>query len=63
MAIADVLDVMFVFFRREGGNPLNLQTNGIPHLFIVKADGTLVEEGHPMRIFDEEKLKELKSKK
>lgn len=63
MAWAKEHDVKFPVVKPNGGNPLNLQTNGIPHLFIVKADGTLVEEGHPMRIFNEEKFKELKSKK
>ena len=63
LAWAKEHNVKFPVVKPKGGNPLNLQTNGIPHLFIVKADGTLVEEGHPMRIFDEEKFKELKSKK
>ena len=54
--------VKFPVVKPKGGNPLDLHTRGIPHLFIVKADGTLVEEGHPMRIFNEEKFKELKSK-
>ena len=63
LAWAKEHNVKFPVVKPKGGNPLNLQTNGIPHLFIIKADGTLVEEGHPMRIFDEEKFKELKSKK
>lgn len=49
--------------KPHGGNPLDLHTRGIPHLFIVKADGTLLEEGHPMRIFNEEKFRELKERK
>ena len=53
--------VKFPVVKPKGGNPLNLQTRGIPHLFIVKADGTLVEEGHPMKLFTDEKLRELKS--
>ena len=53
-------DVKFPVVKPKGGNPLDLHSNGIPHLFIVKADGTLVEEGHPMRIFNEEKFRELK---
>ena len=55
-------DVKFPVVKPKGGNPLDLHSRGIPHLFIVKADGTLVEEGHSMRIFNEEKFKELKSK-
>ena len=53
-------DVKFPVVKPKGGNPLDLHARGIPHLFIVKADGTLVEEGHPMRIFNEEKFRELK---
>lgn len=53
-------DVNFPVVRYDGGNPLDLHCNGIPHLFIVKDDGTLVEEGHPMRLFTEEKLRALK---
>lgn len=49
--------------KPHGGNPLDLHTRGISHLFIVKADGTLLEEGHPMRIFNEEKFRELKERK
>lgn len=40
-------------------NPLDLKARGIPHLFIVKADGTVVESGHPVRLFTEEKIREL----
>ena len=54
-------DVKFPVVKSRGGNPLDLHTRGIPHLFIVKADGTLVEEGYPMKLFTEEKLRELKS--
>ena len=46
--------------KPNGGNPLDLHARGIPHLFIVKADGTLVEEGHPMKLFTEQKLSEVK---
>ena len=62
MAWAKEHDVKFPVVKPNGGNPLDLHSRGIPHLFIVKHDGTLVEEGHPMRIFNEEKFKELKSK-
>ena len=62
MAWAKEHDVKFPVVKPNGGNPLDLHTRGIPHLFIVNADGSLVEEGHPMRIFNEEKFKELKSK-
>ena len=55
-------DVKFPVVKPRGGNPLDLHCNGIPHLFIVKADGTLLEEGHPMRIFNEEKFREIKGK-
>ena len=60
LAWAKEHDVKFPVVKPTGGNPLNLRTRGIPHLFIVKADGTLVEEGHPMKLFTEEKLRELK---
>ena len=63
MAWAKEHDVKFPVVKPRGGNPLELHCNGIPHLFIVKADGTLVEEGHPMRIFNEEKFKEIKGAK
>ena len=53
-------DVRFPVVKPNGGNPLNLRCNGIPHLFILKSDGTIVEHDHPMRIFNEEKFKELK---
>lgn len=62
LAWAKEHDVKFPVVKPNGGNPLDLHSRGIPHLFIVKADGTLVEEGHPMRIFNEEKFKELKLK-
>ena len=60
MAWAKEHDVQFPVVKPKGGNPLDLQTRGIPHLFIVKADGTLVEEGHPMKLFTEQKLSEVK---
>lgn len=60
MAWAKEHDVKFPVVKPKGGNPLDLHTRGIPHLFIVKDDGTLLEEGHPMKIFTEEKLRELK---
>ena len=60
MAWAKEHDVKFPVVKPKGGNPLDLHARGIPHLFIVKADGTLVEEGHPMSIFNEEKFRELK---
>ena len=43
----------------QGGNPLGLSCGGIPHLFILKADGTRVEDGHPVKLFTEERLKAL----
>ena len=60
LAWAKEHDVKFPVVKPNGGNPLDLHSRGIPHLFIVKADGTFVEEGHPMRLFTEEKLRELK---
>ena len=60
LAWAKEHDVKFPVVKPNGGNPLDLHTYGIPHLFIVKADGTLVEEGHPMKLFTDEKLRELK---
>ena len=53
-------DVKFPVVKPKGGNPLDLHTSGIPHLFIVRDDGTLLEEGHPMRMFTEEKIRVLK---
>ena len=61
LAWAKEHDVKFPVVKPNGGNPLDLHSRGIPHLFIVKADGTLLEEGHPMKIFTEKKLRELKS--
>ena len=61
LAWAKEHDVKFPVVKPKGGNPLNLNTRDIPHLFIVKADGTLVEEGHPMKLFTSEKLRELKT--
>ena len=61
MAWAKEHGVKFPVVKPKGGNPLDLHSRGIPHLFIVKADGTLLEEGHPMRIFNEEKFRELKA--
>ena len=60
LAWAKEHDVKFPVVKPKGGNPLDLQTSGIPHLFIVKDDGTVLEEDHPMRLFTEEKLKGLK---
>ena len=60
LAWAKEHDVKFPVVKPNGGNPLDLKPSGIPHLFILKADGTLVEHDHPMRIFNEEKFKELK---
>ena len=60
MSWAKEHDVKFPVVKPKGGNPLDLHTSGIPHLFIVKGDGTLLEEGHPMRMFTEEKLRVLK---
>ena len=60
LAWAKEHDVKFPVVKPNGGNPLDLRARGIPHLFIVKADGTLVEEGHPMKLFTDEKLRELK---
>ena len=53
-------DVKFPVVSFEGGNPRDLHCNGIPHLFIIKANGVLLEEGHPMKLFSEEKLQALK---
>ena len=53
LAWAKEHDVKFPVVRSDGGNPLDLHCNGIPHLFIVRDNGTLVEEGHPMRLFTE----------
>ena len=63
LAWAKEHDVKFPVVKPNGGNPLDLHTRGIPHLFIVKADGTLIEEGHPMKLFTDEKLREYKSER
>ena len=60
MAWAKEHDVKFPVVKPKGGNPLNLHARGIPHLFIVKNDGTMLEEGHPASLFKEEKLRALK---
>ena len=60
MAWAKEHDVQFPVVKPKGGNPLDLHARGIPHLFIVKADGTLLEEGHPVRLFTEERIRALK---
>ena len=62
LAWAKEHDVKFPVVKPNGGNPLDLHCNGIPHLFIIKANGVLLEEGHPASLFTEEKLRELKSK-
>ena len=53
-------NVQFPVVSFEGGNPLDLHCNGIPHLFIIKANGVLLEEGHPMNLFTDEKIKTLR---
>ncbi len=53
-------NVKFPVVKPNGRNPLDLYANGIPRLFILKADGTLLTEGHPMRLFNEEILGEIK---
>ena len=60
LAWAKEHDVKFPVVKPNGGNPLDLHSRGIPHLFIVKADGTLVEEGHPMKVFTEERISRIK---
>ena len=62
LAWAKEHDVKFPVVKPKGGNPLDLHTRGIPHLFIVRDDGTLLEEGHPMRLFTDEKLRALKDR-
>lgn len=52
--------VKFPVVKPKGGNPLQLSPAGIPHVFILKADGTMIESGHPKMLLTEEKLKELK---
>ncbi len=61
LAWAKEHDIKFPVVKPNVCNPLGLNTRGIPHLFIVKADGTLVEDGHPMKLFTDEKLRELKT--
>ena len=61
MAWAKEHDVQFPVVKPKGGNPLDLHCNGIPHLFIIKANGVLLEEGHPASLFTEEKLRERKA--
>ena len=61
LAWAKEHDVKFPVVKPNGGNPLDLRSRGIPHLFILKADGVLVEEGHPMKLFTDRKLSELKA--
>ena len=61
LAWAKEHDVKFPVVKYNGGNPLDLHTRGIPHLFIVDADGRLREEGHPAKLFTNEKLNALKA--
>ncbi len=61
LAWAKEHNVKFPVVKPTGGNPLDLHTRGIPHLFIVKSDGTLIEEGHPASLFTDEKIRELKA--
>jgi len=61
MAWAKEHNVKFPVVKPKGGNPLDLKMRGIPRLFIIKADGTLVEEGHPANLFSAEILKELET--
>ena len=60
LAWAKEHDVKFPVVKPKGGNPLDLHSRGIPHLFIVDAAGKLLEEGHPAKLFTDEKLRELK---
>ena len=39
----------------------DFKTNAKYYLCLVKADGTLVEEDHPMKLFTDKKLRELKT--
>ena len=57
LAWAKEHDVKFPVVKPKGGNPLELHSRGIPHLFIIKANGVLLEEGHPASLFTEEKLR------
>ena len=57
LAWAKEHDVKFPVVKPNGGNPLDLHSRGIPHLFIIKANGVLLEEGHPASLFTEEKLR------
>ena len=59
LAWAKENDVRFPVVKPNGGNPLRLECNGIPHIFILKSDGTLLKEGHPASLFTEEKIEEL----
>ncbi len=54
--------VKFPVVKSMDVNPLGLKVRGIPHLFILKADGTVLEKGHPAGLFTEEKLRALKSR-
>ena len=61
LAWAKEHDVKFPVVKPNGGNPLDLHCDGIPHLFIIKANGVLLEEGHPASLFAEKKLREIKA--
>lgn len=52
--------VKFPVIKPKGGSPVQYLPPGIPNLVILKADGTIIESGHPAMLLTEEKLKELK---
>ena len=60
LAWAKENNVKFPVVKPKGGNPLKLKARGIPHMFIVRADGTVLKKGHPMEVFTKKNLKKLK---
>lgn len=60
LAWAKENNVKFPVVKPNGGNPLNLSTNGVPHMFFVGADGKIIKQGHPSYVFTEKALDELK---
>jgi len=54
------LGVKFPVVKPKGEKPIGLHARSIPHLFVLKADGRIIEEGHPAKLLAEDKLRHFK---